>query len=454
MKKDVSLINIETLWNSICDEIQKRISPDAFRRWFVPLIPVSFDSGCLTLRVENAIYQYWIEENYLVPLHEAAALSAGREINITFENGNALSATEASSSTQESKEQPEVIETKSTELITRYTFDTFVVGVNNQFCHAAAMAVADAPARIYNPLFFHGSVGLGKTHLLHAIGNHILSKKKKTKIVYVTSEQFTNEFISAIQHGELTKFRKKFRQADVLFIDDIQFLAGKDRSQEEFFHTFNTLFDGNKQIVLTSDVPPCELQNLERRLVSRFEWGLSAELQAPDIETRLAILKKKAGSLQVRLGDSILLFIAERIKANIRRLEGALHRVAAWAALHGKTISTNQVQELLKDFIQQEAKQVVTIDTIQRKVAENFDLRIVDMTSKRRPTNIAVPRMLAMYLSRRLTPKSLQEIGSAFGGRDHGTVLHAVHTVEEKMAEDPNFNQTVETLMHKLDSNS
>jgi chromosomal replication initiator protein len=443
------------VWIRVCAELQKLISPDAFKRWFTPLTAVSVEGETLTLSAENSIYQHWIEENYLPQVRQAAGLVLGRDIQVAFVC--AQGAGTASRADSEEEEAPAPTRstpgrTMASELKPTYTFDSFVVGINNQFAHAAARAVAESPARTYNPLFIHGATGLGKTHLLHAIGNFILSRKKNAKIIYVTSEQFTNEFINAIQNSDLARFRKRFRQADALFIDDIQFLGGKDRSQEEFFHTFNTLFDGNRQIVLTSDVAPTELPNLERRLVSRFEWGLTAELQAPDIETRLAILRKKTSQMQVRLGDSILLFIAERIKANVRRLEGALTRVAAWAALHDRQISPALVEDLLKDFIQQEARQPVTIESIQRKVAENFDIRVSDMSSARRPANIALPRMVAMYLSRRLTSKTLQEIGSSFGGRDHGTVIHAVKTIEEKMLKDPQLQQTVQFLCQKLES--
>lgn len=436
------------VWKDISNELQKVISPDAFRRWFASLKPLSFDAGKLTFGVENVIYQYWIEENYLSQLRDAGAVALGKPVSIAFECIAPVGVT-VEDSRPSSKEE---FSPKTADLIPRYTFENFVVGANSQFAHAAAVAVAEAPARTYNPLFIHGAVGLGKTHLLHAIGNRMLSKKKNARVVYVTSEQFTNEFISAIQHGELAKFRKRFRQAEALFIDDIQFFAGRERSQEEFFHTFNALFDGNKQIVLSSDAPPSDIQNLERRLVSRFEWGLTAELQPPDIETRLAILQKKTAQMQVRLGDSVLLFIAERVKANIRRLEGALNRVAAWAALRDRHITQAQVEELLKDFIQQEARHPVSIESIQRRVAEGFDIRITDMTSKRRPANIAVPRMVAMYLSRKLTSKSLQEIGESFGGRDHGTVLHAVKTVEGKMKTDSKFYQTIQLLSQKIES--
>jgi chromosomal replication initiator protein len=310
--------------------------------------------------------------------------------------------------------------------------------------------VAEAPARTYNPLFLHGSVGLGKTHLMQAIGHLIQANKKHMKVFYVTSEQFTNDYISAIQHGELNKFRKSYRQVDVLLIDDIQFLAGKDRSQEEFFHTFNTLCEGGRQIVLTSDSPPTEIANLEKRLTSRFEMGLTAELQLPDAETRLAILRHKMEAMPEKLSDAVLTFIAERVKTNIRRLEGALNRVAAFASLHGKAITVPQTEVLLRDLLQQEGQQSVSIDLIQRRVAETYDLRLADMTSKRRPANIALPRMVAMYLSRRLTTSSLNEIGEAFGGRDHGTVLHANRTIEEKMKADEKLRRIVNYLAEKL----
>ncbi|MFZ5806163.1 MAG: chromosomal replication initiator protein DnaA [Verrucomicrobiota bacterium] len=446
MNSTATILDPTDVWSRICVELQKLISPDAFRRWFSSITPMGFDAGKLSLGVENVIYQYWIEENYLPQLREAGLQILGKPISVVFEN---VAGAESLPQPQKARSIAESLP-EASELVARYTFSNFVVGANCQFAHAAAVAVAEAPAKTYNPLFIHGSVGLGKTHLLHAIGNHIRAKKKNARVVYVTSEQFTNEFISAIQHGELIKFRKRYRQAEALLIDDIQFFAGKERSQEEFFHTFNALFDGNKQIVLTSDVPPSEVKNLERRLVSRFEWGLTAELQPPDIETRLAILRKKTAQMQVRLGDTVLQFIAERVKSNIRRLEGALNRVAAWAALHDRQITQAQVEDLLKDFVQQETRHAVTIEVIQKHVAEGFDIRMADMTSKRRPNNIAVPRMVAMYLSRRLTAKSLQEIGEAFGGRDHGTVLHAVKTVEEKLQSDQQIQQMVNFLTTKL----
>ena len=453
-------VDLTQIWASICLELQQVVSADAVARWFRPLRVHNYTNRTLTLVSDNSIYQYWIEENYLSQLKAAAARVLGESVAILFHAQEAATSTgletvapkvePARVKKEPLRLAPSVVSDSRGCLNPRSTFDSFVVGENNRFAAAAARAVAEAPARTYNPLFLHGSVGLGKTHLMQAVGHLIQKNKKHLKVFYVTSEQFTNDYISAIQHGELAKFRKSYRQVDVLLIDDIQFLAGKDRSQEEFFHTFNTLCDGSKQIVLTSDSPPTEIANLEKRLTSRFEMGLTAELQLPDAETRMAILRHKMVSMPEKLSDPVLSFIAERVKTNIRRLEGALNRVAAFASLHGKAITVPQTEVLLRDLLQQEGQQTVSIDSIQRRVAETYDLRLADMTSKRRPANIALPRMVAMYLSRRLTTSSLNEIGEAFGGRDHGTVLHANRTIEEKMKQDEKLRRIVTYLAEKL----
>ncbi len=493
---------LNDLWSRICAELQQVVSPDAVERWFRPLQLEQLEGGVLTFKASNSIYQFWIEENYLPQLLSVAGrvlaelglCKAGKgekgqspKLKIKFTaptraeleaakeaakkgvkeipDAAALSddapgltelapAAPAAPATElplelaaENGSGPSLV---ASGLNARHSFDLFVVGPNNEFAAAAAKAVADAPARNFNPLFIHGSVGLGKTHLMQAIGNHLSQKRKHFKIRYVTSEQFTNEFIAAIQHGELAKFRKRYRQVDALLIDDVQFLAGKDRSQEEFFHTFNSLFDGSKQIVMSCDSPPSEITNIEKRLSSRFESGLTAEILLPGIETRLAILRHKMATMKVTLPDEILTFIADRVKTNVRRLEGALTRVGAYASLHGRSINLSQIESLLKDLLQHESPTAITIDAIQRKVAETFDIRLADMTSKRRPANIAVPRMVAMYLSRRFTSCSLAEIGDAFGGRDHGTVIHAQKTIDGKMKNDPRLNQQIEALVQKL----
>jgi len=462
--------NLQTIWQAIAEHISAQVTKDTFQRWFNAITMTIADENQITLTVPNPIYQLWIESNYFGLLQSSVANVLGGPRAIHF----ALAAEappahksnglihhpekvrhEQPSRDDDSHAQLAESKTASAEagsalaggMIPRNTFSTFVVGATNQFAHAAALAVSQAPARTYNPLFIHGGTGLGKTHLMQAIGQHVAQRGASVKVMYLSSEKFTNEFIDAIQNNCLPKFRKRYRQADLLLIDDIQFFSGKERSQEEFFHTFNTLFDGHKQIVLSSDRPPAEIANLEQRLVSRFEWGLTAELQPPDIETRLAILRKKAETLSIKLEANVLEFLAQRIRSNVRRLEGALMRVASFASLtESEPIGTDAIELLLKDILHEESRRTVTIDLIQRKVAEHFDVRFADMTSKRRPQNIAFPRQIAMYLSRELTKSSLAEIGEAFGGRDHGTVLHAHRLVRDRMLNEEKLRQTVAFL--------
>jgi chromosomal replication initiator protein len=317
--------------------------------------------------------------------------------------------------------------------------------------HAAALAVTQAPAQAYNPLFLYGETGLGKTHLMHAIGHAILRANPDARVAYLSTEKFTNEFIQALQENSLTKFRQRYRHVDVLLIDDVQFLAGKERIQEEFFHTFNDLFESGKQVVLSSDRRASEIQKLESRLVSRFEWGLPADIQAPDLETRQAILRAKAATLKdCNLPENVLNFIAQNITKNIRRLEGALIKVASYAALTGKTLDLATAERLLHDVLMEQAQHILTIETIQKRVADHFQIRHSDMTSKRRPNNIAIPRQIAMYLARTLTKHSLQEIGDAFGGRDHGTVIHACKAVDNMMDQDSTTRGSIDFLKTQL----
>jgi chromosomal replication initiator protein len=316
--------------------------------------------------------------------------------------------------------------------------------------HAAALAVAQSPAQAYNPLFLYGDTGLGKTHLMHAIGHAILRRKPDARVAYLSTEKFTNEFIQALQENSLTKFRQRYRQADVLLLDDVQFLANKERIQEEFFHTFNDLFEAGKQIVLSSDRRASEIQKLEARLVSRFEWGLPADIQSPDVETRIAILRTKAAALKCDLPAPIINFIAQNITKNIRRLEGALIKVASYTALTSKPIDLATAERLLHDVLMEQAQTILTIETIQKRVADHFQIRHSDMTSKRRPNNIAIPRQIAMYLSRVLTKHSLQEIGDNFGGRDHGTVIHACKAVDNMCEQDASTRSSVEFLKTQL----
>jgi chromosomal replication initiator protein len=474
--------NLQTIWQAIAEHIAAQVSKDTYQRWFEAVSMTAADENQIALTVPNNIYQLWIESNYIALLHSSVASVLGGPRNIHFHTAaeplpaaahkssvhlrdaghkdpSSEDASHAAAShlhkspAADTSVRPHARETATavaTGMNPRNTFATFVVGANNQFAHAAALAVSQAPARTYNPLFIYGGVGLGKTHIMHAIGQQVAQRGTGGKVIYLSSEKFTNEFIDAIQNNSLVKFRKRYRQADLLLIDDIQFFSGKERSQEEFFHTFNTLFDGHKQIVLSSDRPPAEIANLEQRLVSRFEWGLTAELQPPDIETRLAILRKKAESLTIKLESGILEFIAQRIRSNVRRLEGALMRVASFASLSDTPVGTDTIEHLLKDILHEEGRRTVSIDLIQRKVAEHFDIRVADMTSKRRPQNIAFPRQIAMYLARELTKSSLAEVGEAFGGRDHGTVLHAHRLVQGRIHSEEKIRQTVSFLESHL----
>ncbi len=441
------------LWQKLSLALKPQVSADTFNRWFSAVQLVEATDEKLTFQVPNNIYQFWIESNYMPALDAAIVAAIGERREVKFSLSGAPIPEAPGRVVKELPVQPAADSKASASALglnPRNTFDSFVVGPNNEIAHAASLAVAQSPARTYNPLFVYGGVGLGKTHLMQAIGHYIWAKKKSTKVMYLSSELFINEFIDAIQHNNLVKFRKRYRQAELLLIDDIQFLGGKERSQEEFFHTFNTLFDGHKQIVLSSDRPASEIANLEHRLVSRFEWGLTAELQPPAIETRLAILRKKARTLQISLSDEIFEFLAKRIKSNVRRLEGALMRVASFASLSGKDLTQEVVEHLLKDILQEEARNLITIEQIQRRVAEHFDVRLADMTSKRRPANIAFPRQVAMYLARELTKASLNEIGDAFGGRDHGTVLHACKLVKRRMHEQDSIRQTISFIDSSL----
>jgi chromosomal replication initiator protein len=447
--------DLPALEQRISTALKKEVSGDAYDRWFQHLKIAALDDKQITFRVPGQIHQLWIESNFLGVLRSIVMLALGGErvVRFAFAEASAGSDDPPAKPVVSAESEPEEEPSGSFAacgMNLRNTFDSFVVGTNNEYAHAACQSVGRQPGKTYNPLFLHGGVGLGKTHLMQAIGHHILARKKGAKVLYITSEKFTNDFIDAIQNNSLTKFRKRYRQTDVLLIDDIQFLAGKERSQEEFFHTFNTLFDGHKQIVLSSDRPPTELATLEQRLVSRFDWGLTAELQPPDIETRVAILRKKAENLEIQLNHGILEYLAERVRTNVRRLEGALTRVASYASLSGQQPSTEKIEHLLKDILQEEARRSVTIEQIQRRVAEHYDVRIADMTSKRRPANIAFPRQVAMFLARELTNASLSEIGDAFGGRDHGTVLHAHRLVKERMRSQEKTRQTVSFLEGQL----
>jgi chromosomal replication initiator protein len=449
------------LWETVKCDLKGLFPDDVFQMWFEPMRCVESTEDAVVLGVPNDFAAIWIHDNYLDLISQRLRLTAGRLVHVSLRkidtNGTGPAPAPRPAAT-DTRARPAVKRTARYDeraaaagsLNPRNTFENFVVGSNNQLAHAAALAVSQAPAQAYNPLFIHGSTGLGKTHLMHAIGHSILQRNPEAKIAYLSTEKFTNEYIHAIQENALTKFRQRYRNVDVLLIDDIQFLSGKERIQEEFFHTFNDLFESQKQIVLSSDRPVTEIATLEARLVSRFQWGLSADIQSPDFETRVAILRTKAASLKIDLPQPVLEFMAQHISKNIRRLEGALIKISSYAALTGKPLDLPTAEHLLKDVLMEEAQNRLNIEGIQKRVADHYQIRHSDMTSKRRPNAIAFPRQIAMYLCRHLTRHSLQEIGEAFGGRDHGTVIHAIKTVENMMEQDDSVRGSVDFLKTQL----
>lgn len=446
-----------SLWETVKCDLKGLFPEDVFAMWFEPIRCVETTEDSLTLGVSNDFAAIWIHDNYLDLISQRLRLSAGRMVHVSLrkmDNGTAPArATAPEPKGRAAAKRPLRYDERmaaASSLNPRNTFENFVVGQNNQLAHAAALAVAQAPAQAYNPLFLHGATGLGKTHLMHAIGHSILQRNPEAKVAYLSTEKFTNEYIHAIQENALTKFRQRYRNVDVLLVDDVQFLAGKERIQEEFFHTFNDLFESQRQIIISSDRPVAEIATLEARLVSRFQWGLSADISSPDFETRVAILKTKAATLRIELPMPVIEFMAQHISKNIRRLEGALIKISSYAALTGKTLDLATAEHLLKDVLMEEAQNRLNIEGIQKRVADHYQIRHSDMTSKRRPNAIAFPRQIAMYLSRQLTRHSLQEIGEAFGGRDHGTVIHAVKTVENMMEQDNSVRGSVDFLKTQL----
>lgn len=436
---------IQEMWPKIMASIQGKINPHSYDTWFVSLKPVSLTKETFTLETPNQFFKDWLKEHY-GDLLEESLKEAGLgniKINLTLSStgGEKISPAVATKTKPESEEK--------TRLNSRYTFDSFVIGPSNRFAHAAALAVAESPAKAYNPLFIYGDVGLGKTHLLQAIGHHVLSCRPNTKVTYISSEEFTNQLINSIQNRTTPKFREKYRNVDVLIIDDIYFIAGKESTQEEFFHTFNTLYDAHKQIILSSDRSPKDIQGLEERLVSRFGWGLVTDIQPPDFETRTAILRKKAELAGVEIPQEVTIFLSEKIKTNIRELEGALVRVIAHSTLEGEKISLDTVKKVLKDMFKEEEKKV-TIENIQKKIAEHFNTRFSDMRTRKRNQTVVFPRQLAMYISRELTGHSLSEIGMYFGGKDHTTILHACNKIAKDMESQKDLKDLVTKLIREV----
>ena len=444
-----------TLWGRACDQLKTVLNEDTFSRWIDILKPVGLEADVLTLGVENDFHQMWITENYLPLIRQAmqfAAPEAPVEVRFRIQSSDVapLPAVSAHPAGRARKTKADLAR-KSQAIGTmnpKYSFDEFVIGPSNSFAHAAALAVAQAPGRAYNPLFIYGQTGLGKTHLIQAVGNRVLETPGMT-VAYVSSEALLNEYVTALQNRSTVDFRTKYRNVDVMLIDDIHFLAGKASLQEEFFHTFNALFESRKQIIMTSDRPASEISGLEKRLVSRFEWGLVTELECPDFETRLAILRYKQAHLEKPLANELQTFIAENVQSNVRALEGAMVRAISYSSLTSEPLTLDSLRYLLRDLLDKERQEDLTFDDIHKTVADFFDVRVTDLSSKRRPRSVAMPRQIAMYLCRRLTRASLPEIADSFG-KTHGTVLHACKAIQNRMSVDDTLRQNIRTCVRKL----
>jgi len=438
------------IWEQALYILEKKLNKHSYNTWIKPIKPISYYNNRLIIETPNNFSKSWLSERY-APLVKSVfedILQQTTDVQFVIPGEKIDDYNPPSKATRNDYE-----ESTQTHFNPKYTFDSFVVGNSNRFAHAACLAVAELPAKAYNPLFIYGGVGLGKTHLMHAIGHYILEHSENSKVSYASSEQFTNELINAIRFDRTVEFRNKYRSMDVLLVDDIQFLAGKESTQEEFFHTFNTLYEANKQIIISSDRPPKEIPTLEDRLRSRFEWGLITDIQPPDLETRIAILRKKAQQENLFISDESIFYIADNINSNIRELEGALIRVKAYATLNNKEITTDLVAEILKDVIPTKKPKPITAELIQQVVASHFNIRVEDFKAKKRTKQVAFPRQVAMYLVREMTDLSLPKIGEAFGGRDHTTVIHACEKIATELNENYELQEKIKEIINKIKKN-
>lgn len=449
--------SIEQLWQETLRYIEGKLSKPSYDTWISQTEALAIHEDTLVVVAPNEFVRDWLEDRYLSFIQEAVQDVTGIKFNIQFVLPEEEEETRFESKAKTGPPKPPTAEEKeekneshSNVLNDKYTFDTFVIGAGNRFAHAASLAVAEAPAKAYNPLFIYGGVGLGKTHLMHAIGHYVLDHIRNARVAYVTSEKFTNEFINAIQYNKAEEFRNRYRNTDILLIDDIQFLAGKEQTQEEFFHTFNALHEASKQIVISSDRPPKEIPTLEDRLRSRFEWGLITDIQPPDLETRIAILRKKAKAEGFDIENEVMVYIANQIDSNIRELEGALIRVVAYSSLTNQDITVDLAADALKDIVSTRRPKAISISHIQKTVSDHFNLRVEDLKSKRRTKSVAFPRQIAMYLARKLTDASLPKIGDAFGGRDHTTVIHAFEKISTQLKHDAELNDVIKNLQERV----
>ena len=437
--------NIKDIWQRSLDLIKSELTQISFDTWIKTIEPISINQNKMNFKVPADFYKGMIESRYSILIKNAIKQVTSKEYDLIF-----LSPNEEIETYKETKETLKAAEIRNTYLNPKYVFDTFVVGNSNRFAHAASLAVAESPAQAYNPLFLYGGVGLGKTHLMHAIGHYILSQNANLKVMYLSSEKFTNELINAIKDDKNKEFRELYRNIEILLIDDIQFIAGKERTQEEFFHTFNTLYEANKQIIISSDKPPKDIVPLEDRLKSRFEWGLIADIQPPDLETRIAILRKKVQLEKLQVPSEVLSFIANKIASNIRELEGALNRVVAYSSLTNKEISTELAEEALKDILSQKSNRVLTPSLIMNVVGKYFNIKPEEFKTQKRNREISFPRQIAMYLCREMAGLSLPKIGDEFGGRDHTTVIHACDKISVDIKKNPDLGTTIDDIKKNI----
>ena len=446
--------NLDKLWNDTLKIIKEEITQVSFETWIKRIEPISYSNNVVVLGVENDFTKGILEARYSILIVNSLKHVTGENLVVEFTIPSSTPIVDNTQQPISKTKQYKQSYSDNTNLNPKYTFDTFVIGDSNRFAHAASVAVAEAPAQRYNPLFIYGGVGLGKTHLMHSIGHYTLEQSSNKKVVYVSCETFTNEFIDSIQNRTNVSFRNKYRNVDVLLIDDIQFLTGKEGTQEEFFHTFNALHEANKQIVISSDRPPKEIPTLEDRLRSRFEWGLITDIQAPNLETRIAIMKKKATTEEMDIPNDVLNFIASKIQSNIRELEGALIRVNAFSKLTNQKISVDVANEALKDIISNNKPEIITVDLIKEITAKYFNIEVEDFNLKKRTRAIAYPRQVAMYLSRELTDLSLPKIGEEFGGRDHSTVIHAYDKIAKEIESNFDFRNLIQRITKEIQGNT
>lgn len=439
---------VREIWQDVMQIVKKEVIPPLYDTWFKNAVPLDITETRFDIGFPNEFSINWVEKRYKNLLTNTLKYITKKDLHVNFINlgeqtpPDKAEPTPLQTTTDEIHAEPPLLPT----LNKKYTFSSFVIGNSNRFAHAASLAVAEAPAKAYNPLFIYGGVGLGKTHLMHAIGHRVLTTQPQVRVLYVSSEKFTNELINAIKDDKTENFRNYYRNIDILLIDDIQFLAKKERTQEEFFHTFNALHEADKQIVISSDRPPKEIPSLEDRLRSRFEWGLIADIQPPDLETRIAILRKKADQEGLEIPNDVMVFIASRIDTNIRELEGALIRVVAYASLIKAPIEISLATEALKNILPHGKKKQITLELIQQVVANYFKIRVDELTAKKRSRNVAYPRQIAMYLCREMTDLSLPRIGELFGGRDHTTVIHAHDKINREKQENAELHRTLDEL--------